>query len=92
MSPYVAITTMNVGGREFILAEVARGMGKLGTYRHTTTMSTSTDVFFIEDEPVISLFNPSTFSETTNKIVHQVSAPERNAEPALVRFAAAVDN
>jgi hypothetical protein len=83
---------MNVGGREFILAEVARGMGKLGVYRHTTTSSTSTDVFFIEDEPVISLFNPYTVNETTEKIVHQVSAPEKTAEPALVRFAAAIDN
>ncbi|MCL1832638.1 MAG: hypothetical protein FWG45_07010 [Oscillospiraceae bacterium] len=92
MSPYVAITTMNVGGREFILAEVARGMSKLGTYRHTTTSGTSTDVFFIEDEPIINLFNPYIVSDSTEKIVHQIGAPEKTAAPAMARFAAAIDN
>jgi hypothetical protein len=92
MTPYVAITSMNVGGREFILAEVARGKGKLGVFRHTTTASTATDVFFIEDEPVINIYNPHTVNESTDKVIHQISAPEKNGEPALVRFSAALDN
>ncbi|MCL2754733.1 MAG: hypothetical protein FWD35_03315 [Oscillospiraceae bacterium] len=92
MSPYVAITTMNVGGREFILAEVARGKSKLGVFRHTTTASTSTDVFFMDDEPVINIFNPYTLNETADKIIHQVSAWEKVDDPISVRLTAAIDN
>jgi hypothetical protein len=92
MNPYVAITTMNVGGREFVLAEVARGMGKLGVFRATTTVSTATDVFFIDDEPIINIYNPYTPGDTSNKVVHQISAPEKSSDPAMARFAAAVDN
>jgi|GEM_PF-712512 len=92
MSPYVAITSMNVGGREFVLAEVARGKGKLGVFRHTTTATSATDVFFIEDEPIINIYNPYSVNETTDKVIHQISAPEKSGEPALLRFTAALDN
>ncbi|MCL1881042.1 MAG: hypothetical protein FWF76_02560 [Oscillospiraceae bacterium] len=92
MTPYVSVTTMNIGGREFILAEVARGMGKLGTFRYATTTNTATDVFFIEQEPILNIFNPNTANDNVNKYIHQISSPEKESDPVIARFSAAIDN
>jgi hypothetical protein len=72
-NPNITATPMNINGREFILAEVTRGLGKLGTFRYVTAPTTATDVFFIGNEPIINIFSQHTPEETTDKVIQQIS-------------------
>jgi hypothetical protein len=92
MNPNVATTSMNIQGREFVLAEVSRGRGQIGVFRSTSTSLTATDVLFIEKEPIIKMFNPRTSDDFSNKLIAQISGAEKAADFIKTRLAGAADN
>jgi hypothetical protein len=92
MSQNVTITPMNIDGREFILAEVSRGMGQIGVFRHMSTKTTALDVMFIEKEPILKIFNNRTTDEYHSKSILQISGAEKAPDFIQARLTAAVDN
>jgi hypothetical protein len=92
MNQNVSITQMNIKGREFILAEVCRGMGQIGIFRYSSTMTTATDIFYIEREPILKIFDSKTNDETYNKSILQTSGSEKTSDFIQVRINAAIEN
>ncbi|MCL1866841.1 MAG: hypothetical protein FWF82_05475 [Oscillospiraceae bacterium] len=93
MNPNVSITAMNIDGREFILAEVSRGMNQIGVFKYNSGLYSSVDVFFIEDEPIIKISNSSRIpDDSKSKQVIQVSGAEKCSDFIHTRISAAIDN
>jgi hypothetical protein len=92
MNPNVSITNMNINGREFILAEVIRGMGQIGMFRYNSTPHTATDIFYVEKEPIIKVFNSHLADENHNKSIYQISGAEKASDFIKTRLAGAIDN
>jgi hypothetical protein len=92
MNPIFSTTTMNIKGREFVLAEVSRGTGHIGSFRYISTAYTATDYFYIDDEPVIKIANPNVTEPTSNKFITQISGAEKSSDLIKPRFDAACDS
>jgi len=73
MNPVVNIAAMNIDGREFLVADVARGMGQIGVFRLANTKGAATDLFFIENEPIINIVTQNVADPYADKIVTQIS-------------------
>ena len=92
MKPHVITTPMNINGREFILAEVTRGMGHIGVFRYAATPYTATDVFYVENEPIVRIFDPYTVDPFVDKQIVQISGTEKCSEFVSARLSGAVEN
>jgi hypothetical protein len=92
MNQNVSTTQMTIDGREFILAEVSRGMGQIGIFRYTSTHFTTTDIFYIEKEPILRIFDPRITDEFQNKHIIQLSGAEKSSDFIQVRINAAIEN
>ena len=88
----ITTTTMNINGREFVLAEVKKGASQVGLFRYSTVGCTATDVFYIENEPIIRIDNPYTKSRQVDKLITQMSGSEKCSDSVKSRFKAAVEN
>ncbi|MCL1903218.1 MAG: hypothetical protein FWF94_02230 [Oscillospiraceae bacterium] len=92
MNHNIITTPMNINGREFVLAEVTRGMGHIGVLRYSTDAYTATDFFYIENEPIIKIVNPNTSDKHAEKYIMQVSGSEKCSEAIDVRLNASAEN
>jgi hypothetical protein len=94
MNQNVTTTTMDIDGREFVLAEVSRGMGQIGIFRCSSTLDTATDVFYIEKEPILKINNPNTGDKNINKYITQISGWDslKNEEVLMARLSASSEN
>ncbi|MCL2036010.1 MAG: hypothetical protein FWG83_01315 [Oscillospiraceae bacterium] len=92
MNPNVSITTMNVSGRNFVFANVVRSMSQIGFFRHSSNLNTTTDIFFIEKEPILKIINPNINDEFHNKSIEQISGAEKCSDFIQVRLSTACDN
>jgi len=73
MNPVVNTATLNIEGREFLLADVQRGMGQIGMFRLAVTKGSATDLFYIENEPILNIVTPNVNDPYTDKVVTQIS-------------------
>jgi hypothetical protein len=83
---------MNIDGREFVLAEVSRGMGQIGVYRHISTPHSATDIFFFEQEPILKMYSKRVADELRNKEIVQLSGSDKCADYIQTRIVSCIDN
>ena len=92
MNPNIITTPMEINGREFVLAEVRKGMGHIGVFRYSTEAYSTTDVFYMENEPIIKVFNRCTADQYNDKHVQQISGAEKCADAIKSRISATAQN
>ena len=92
MNPNVITTPMNIDGREFVLAEVTRGMGQVGVFRYTSNDYSATDVLYIDNEPIIKVITPNLNDQHGDKYIAQISGSEKCAESIKARLCLTIDN
>ncbi|MCL2633435.1 MAG: hypothetical protein FWD34_02850 [Oscillospiraceae bacterium] len=92
MNPVVVTTTMNIKGREFLLADVTRGMGQIGVFRFGSDPSAITDIFYVENEPIISIGWQNLHDPYANKFLTQISSTERCSEYIRTRLSVVGEN
>jgi hypothetical protein len=83
---------MNINGREFVLAEVSRGMGHIGVFRYATSAYNTTDAFYIENDPIIRIFNPYTPDKNSDKQITQISGAEKCSDAIKARITSSAEN
>ena len=94
MNPNVTTTNMNINGREFVLAEVSRGMGQIGVFRYTSNAYAATDYFYMEKEPIVKIVSQNTNDQQTNKLITHISGSDalKNCDYIKARLSSAADN
>jgi len=92
MNPVVNTETMNIDGRQFVIADVERGMGQIGMFRLAATKGSATDLFFIENEPVINVQIPRVADKFADKIITQVSGADKCSEYIKARLETVGEN
>jgi len=82
MNPMINTYQMSVGDREFILADVSRSAGLIGTTKITAQVNEQTlnwggypvtELFYADNEALINLTRPARGDEYSEKMVHQIS-------------------
>ncbi|MDR2532206.1 MAG: hypothetical protein LBC82_05115 [Oscillospiraceae bacterium] len=79
MNPIINTYQMNVGNREFLLADVSRTPGVIGTTKithataHPLERPPVTELLYVSDEAIINMTRPAKGDEFTNKLIHQIS-------------------
>jgi len=98
MNAQINTFQMNVGNREFLLADVSKSSGLIGTLTFTGTPPSqyerphTTTLFYVENEAIINLTRPPKGDEFTDKIVHQISSLSVCDEKIKTILSAVSDN
>ncbi|MDR0197558.1 MAG: hypothetical protein LBI36_04990 [Oscillospiraceae bacterium] len=92
MNTVVVSSTMNIDGREFLLADVSRGMGQVGVLKSNSAPGSDTDVFYVESEPVFSMSKHNAFDPAADKLIAQVSGIEKCSDYVKTRLSVVGDN
>lgn len=92
MNPVVNTATMNIEGREFLIADVQRGMGQIGMFRLAATPVSATDVFYVENEPIINIATPNVKDLYADKVVTQISGSGKCSDYIKARLMGVGEN
>ncbi|MDR0223034.1 MAG: hypothetical protein LBI38_05840 [Oscillospiraceae bacterium] len=92
MNSVVVSTTLEIDGREFLLADVSKGTGQVGIFKGNNAPGSDTDVFFVESEPIFSIGKQNNLDPAADKLVAQISGIEKCSDVVKSRFSVVGDN
>ncbi len=98
MNPIINSTIMTVGEREFILVDVSSAFNNIGTTAIGGRMPTNNDrqpsfeIFFVGDEPIVSMLHPNKKDRSLNKLISQIGNINDCDDSVRNRLAVAKDN